>query len=214
MGKPIKNILGNKYGRLTVIEFDRLVKYKGVFWKCKCDCGTVKIIRSGDLISGNTTSCGCYLKEIIGKSTITHGQTCGKSHNEYPKAYKVWKSMINRCYTKSSNAYSNYGGRGITVCDRWKNSFTNFYEDMGDPPEGHSIERIDVNGNYCPENCKWIPNKDQHKNKRTTVKVLLNGELMIQADAAKKLNKHPATLCDWHKGRYKKPSHIDLVFLD
>jgi hypothetical protein len=214
MGKPIKNILGNKYGRLTVIEFDRLVKYKGVFWKCKCDCGTVKIIRSGDLISGNTTSCGCYLKEIIGKSTITHGQTCGKSQNEYPRVFKIWRGMIKRCYTESSNSYKNYGGRGITVCDRWKTSFSNFYEDMGDPPKDYSIERLDVNGNYCPENCKWIPNNDQSKNKRSTIKVLLNGEMMIQADAARKLNKHPATLCDWHRGRSKKPSHIDLVFLD
>lgn len=121
--------------------------------------------------------------------------------------------MLNRCYTESSSSYASYGGRGIEVSDQWKNSFERFYQDMGDPPAKYTLERVDVNGGYGKDNCKWVPMEDQPKNKRNTVHVLLNGNKMIQADAARLLGLHPAILCDWNKGRSAKPADIDLVFL-
>ena len=109
----------------------------------------------------------------------------GKLHG----AYASYRGMIGRCYTKSNSEYKRYGNRGIKVCDRWlgPDGFNNFLSDMGERPDGYSIERIDINSDYCPENCKWIPDKDQSKNTRNTVWYLIGGEKLCQADAARKL---------------------------
>jgi hypothetical protein len=209
MGKSVKNILGDRYNRLTVIEFDRLEKNKGAFWKCRCDCGTIKVIYSGDLRSGNTKSCGCYFKEIAGKQSITHGKT---KDNKISGSYRSWRCMKARCTNPKNNQYYNYGARGITFCDRW-NKYENFLEDMGERPDGYSLERIDPNRNYEPENCCWILNKEQAKNTRKTVWVILNGEKMIQADAARKLNKNPTIIYEWRKYPHRIPKNISIIFL-
>ena len=209
----VKNLHGLVFHELKVQTFVRLEK-TGAIWSCKCTCGKEVEVRASDLKSGNTKSCGCRRSRVAGIKSLKHGQTSKKHHTEYSKIYKTWRSMLNRCHTISSSSYLNYGGRGITVCDEWRESFEAFYKDMGEPPEQYTLERVDVNRGYEKNNCKWIPISDQVKNKRNTVRVILSGEKMIQADAARRLGIHPSNLCDWHKGRTKMPAHIDLVFIE
>ncbi len=156
------NIIGERRGSLVVKDHHRNVK--GInSWVCECDCGNMVITTTGHLNSGHTQSCGCYLIDKIS----THSM-CNSPE------YSSWESMKARCNNTNNSQYYNYGGRGISVCDRWINSFGNFYEDMGPRPEGMSIERIDVNGNYEPDNCKWATNIEQGNNRRNTI-VLDNG---------------------------------------
>ena len=148
------DMVGHKYGILTVLE--RLATdYQCL---CLCECGNKTAVRMNDLRTGNTTSCGCLSsKRTMGDRTRKHGM-------KDTKVYEVWSSMRKRCNNPNCAAYKNYGGRGIKVCDRWS-KFANFYEDMGEP-NGLTIERVDNDGDYCPENCKWIPLEEQGKNKR------------------------------------------------
>jgi hypothetical protein len=168
MGK-VKDLTGQKFGRLTVVEhigFTEPNKHgsRYAIWKCKCDCGNY-INRSVDVIKRGKSSCGCMQKEVLkmmSDKNITHNMT-------HTRLYRIYKGMIGRCYYKCSQRYNAYGGRGITVCDEWKNDRTKFFEWA--LQNGYSdeltIERIDVNGNYCPENCKWIPANEQYKNKQS-----------------------------------------------
>lgn len=163
-----KSLVGEKFGRLTVIEFVEL-KYNNTVWKCLCDCGNFTIVNKAHL-GRDANSCGCFRKEITSRRLRKHGMTTQAEH-------RTWLYMRNRCYNKNLKCYENYGGRGIKVCDRWLFSFENFYEDMGKRPDGYSIERIDNDGDYSPENCKWIPMSEQAKNKRNVVKIRYNGEI-------------------------------------
>lgn len=210
----VKDLTGVAFNELTVKSFEELIKGKGAVWLCECQCGALTKVFAGDLKSGNTKSCGCRRKRLNKERSTRHSQTSGLSHKDYPRVYKIWRSMLNRCYTPSSSCYQNYGGRGVTVCDEWRHDFDRFYFDMGEPPEGWSLERVDVNKGYSKENCKWIPFSLQAQNRRDSVRVLLNGEEMVQAEAARRLGRHPSTLIDWRKGRTRKPSHINLIFID
>lgn len=208
----VRNLKGQQFGRLTARKFIEL-KHDGAVWECDCSCGNITTVRAGDLKSKNTKSCGCQRKEVIRKLSTKHGVTSNLSHDQYPKTYKIWRGIVNRCCTPSCSSFHNYGGRGIAVCEAWRNSYEAFISDMGECPVGYSIERIDVNGNYEPSNCTWIPLQDQVKNRRNTVLVLLDGKEMLQAEAARVLGVNPSTIFYWRKGKQKKPSHIDLVFL-
>jgi hypothetical protein len=207
-GRPIKNIIGQKFNRLLVLEFVEVISHKSI-WKCRCDCGNIKNISGADLKSGNTKSCGCYLKENAGKQTITHGET---RKTNYTGTYKSWRSMKARCTNPKNNQYHNYGARGITFCDRW-NKYENFLEDMGERPDGYSLERNDPNGNYEPENCCWIPLNKQSRNTRRTVWIIIDGKKMIQTDAAKYLNKDKSTIYEWRKYPHKIPKDLNITFL-
>jgi len=146
---------GDRFTRLVVLRFDSK-RGSNKYYECKCDCGNIKAIRGTHLSSGGTKSCGCLAKEL----RSSHNKSSTTEHS-------TWLSMKGRCSNSRNISYKNYGGRGITVCDRWLNSFENFYEDMGErPSDNHSIERVDVEGDYTPDNCVWLEKVYQNRNQR------------------------------------------------
>ena len=172
------------FGKLTVLyRAENRIEPSGrskTYWKCKCECGVEKEVEASSLRSGTSKSCGCVNKERMGRLNLSHG-----SSNSFE--YKTLVKIKERCYNSNSERYNSYGGRGIKVCDRWLESFENFLEDMGERPEGYSIERINVDGNYEPENCKWIPLIEQHYNKQNTKFVEYNGNKVSLSKICKEL---------------------------
>lgn len=150
MGELI-NKVGNVYQRLTVISKSHTDKNRKTIWNCLCICGNECKVSGSNLTTGHTLSCGCLQKERSIKASTTHG-------GRYRPEYSTWCHIKARCYNEKCERYPKYGGRGIKMCDRWLNSFEDFLEDMGEIPEGvgYSIERKDVNGDYCPDNCIWV----------------------------------------------------------
>lgn len=159
-------------------------------WDCLCDCGNVKIVRSDHLKGGRILSCGCLFVEKMRAIKTTHGKTGSR-------AYRIWRNMITRC-TNSNIAiddWNRYGGRGIKVCDRWKNSFEAFLGDMGEPNQGMSLDRFpDVNGDYEPGNCRWATSKEQCNNKRNNHMVEFNGKTMTIAQWAEETGINHGTI--------------------
>jgi hypothetical protein len=177
--KQIKNITGQRFGRLTVLGYVGIIK-KVSNWLCQCDCGTQTVAVFRNLRCGDTQSCGCLHRETVGDMSRTHGMS-------QTKLFARWQAMRKRCYYKNLLQYPDYGGRGIKVCDRWQ-SFENFYADMGDPPsDKHSIDRIDNNGDYCPENCRWATRSEQNNNARRNHILEYNGESMTIAQWEQRL---------------------------
>lgn len=159
-----QDVKGKKFGRLTALSVSHRINYR-TYWLCMCDCGKEKITTISHLNSGKTKSCGCYNKERIKETKIKHGL--------YDRKYRyelyTYRNMINRCYNKKTKGYKYYGERGIKVCDSWLLNFEYFFKDMGfRPSDKHSIDRIDVNGNYEKSNCRWATKKEQIKNRRPT----------------------------------------------
>lgn len=149
--------VGDKINRLTVIG-KSFVKNGRNYTTCKCDCGTVRDFREDALKSKERVSCGCFRLERLREAVVTHDKT-------RTKAYGTWEGMLQRCNNTNSENYYNYGGRGILICNAWLD-FENFFSDMGERPDGMSLDRIDVNGNYCKENCRWTTPSVQGFNQR------------------------------------------------
>ena len=169
----LKDLTGQTFGKLTVIERadSRLDKYgrKVAYWRCKCLCGKVTEVRGAELTSGHTKSCGCGIAE----SSYRHGLYG-------TRIYSIHQHMLQRCYNPNNEHYKDYGGRGIKVCEEWhnENGVVNFYHwAMNNGYNDNlTIDRIDVDGNYCPENCRWVDYKTQNNNKRNTPYIAYNGE--------------------------------------
>jgi hypothetical protein len=170
-GRFAQDITGQQFNYWTVSGRAGTMegKAKKALWHCACKCGTERILTGGDLRNGHSKSCGCYQKEVASKVNSTHGM--GRS-----KEYAAWSAMMTRCTNSNAVNYADYGGRGIKVCDRWK-AFENFYADMGDA-NGLTLDRVDVNGDYEPNNCRWATRKEQGNNKRNNVVIEFSGERM------------------------------------
>lgn len=201
----MKNYIGLRFGRLEVVDEVPPKVYNNSKYPtkirmllCKCECGKITTVNAPSLVSKKTTSCGCYNKEVLKKVNTKHG--CSYIHGSLLQrdTYRIWAGMKDRCYNKNNTKYKFYGERGIKVCDRWKDSdkgFENFILDIGfKPNDGYSIDRIDGNGNYSPENCKWATRKEQDRNKRNSIKINYGGEIYHLYDLAEKFNIKPRTL--------------------
>lgn len=150
-----KDRTGQRFGKLTALSIAGRNELKKVLWRCQCDCGKQTVVVSGDLVSGNTTSCGCVLKAAITK----HGGWNTRS-------YSSWHSMMRRCTNPQDKDYHKYGAVGVRICERWTD-YKNFVEDMGEPPPRHTLDRYpDPYGNYEPENCRWATATEQARNIR------------------------------------------------
>lgn len=177
------SLLGQVFGRLTVIS-SRKVSGR-IYLSCRCICGIIKEIRGRHVMTGATKSCGCWVRDT--PSTKTHGRS-----ND--PVYFVWASMIQRCSNKNNKAFRNYGGRGITVCDRWM-TFYNFYSDMGPRPPGGTVERINNDKGYSPENCRWATQKEQMQNTRINHYLTCGNRTQTLCAWAAELGVTPGALC-------------------
>ena len=164
-----KDLTGKRFGRLTVTGFAGIVSGGMSSWNCRCECGNEPVVRISSLNSGKTKSCGCLSRETI----ITRSTTHGMSHS---REWVAWSSLRQRCEDKNHISYPRYGAIGIKVCERWNQSFENFFADMGKCPEGCSIDRINNAGDYEPGNCRWATDFQQRTNKRTNRIVEFNGK--------------------------------------
>lgn len=171
-GYSFQDLTGKRFGRLTVLSFSHK-SGKRVCWLCQCDCGETKVAKAICLTQGATRSCGCLRREQTVKRFRTHGHTKGRKKTP---EYKAWLEMRRRCLVKNKHNSHRYSERGILVCQRWLDSFEAFLADMGKRPScSHSIDRIDNDGNYEPENCRWATKRQQSRNQRTNHLVSYQG---------------------------------------
>ena len=193
MGKFI-DITGKTFGRWSVIKREGVDSAGHILWHCKCICGKENLVSGSDLHSGRSKSCGCLNLELKAKRAYKHGLR----HHPY---YDTYRSMIRRCCYPSNSNYARYGGRGITVCQRWKDSIEAFLEDIKKLPyygvNGYTLDRIDNDGPYSPENVRFSSNWVQNRNKHNNVWVNINGANMILSDAARLLHVAPQVLGLW-----------------
>jgi hypothetical protein len=202
-----KKILGERFGRL--VPFNRYlaphIRMDYFYWHCQCDCGRMPLVPQNGLLRGLTVSCGCYRLEVNTK----HGRSGIVDGKRVDRTYSIWCSMLGRCYVTSAGGYERYGAKGITVCDRWRNSFEAFLEDMGEAPPGKTIDRFpNREGNYEPGNCRWATPKQQQNNLTNNLMVECQGQTVTLMEASE--------LCgikyDSLYARYKKGLRGEALF--
>jgi hypothetical protein len=164
------DLIGQRFERLIVIaraERPSTTRAAGSFWLCRCDCGKEVVSWIGSLRRGSTKSCGCLNDEKIGNLRLSHGHT--RNRTQSPE-YRTYRNMLKRCLDENDKSYPRYGGRGITVSETWQECFDNFLKDMGNRPDGLTLERVDNEKGYCKENCKWATRHEQMMNRHVTKK--------------------------------------------
>ena len=194
-----EDLTNKRFGRLTVLNYDCHRNGK-VIWKCRCDCGNIAYVCNGNLVNHKTESCGCLRKEKLVNRSVTH-------HLTNTRIYKIWIDIKKRCYNNKYTRYIDYGGRGISVCDEWKNDFQNFYDwaMQNGYSDELSIDRINNDGNYEPNNCRWTDKKTQNNNTRRNHYITYNGKTLTMSQWAELLNIEYCTL----KSRIKRGWNIE-----
>ena len=174
----VKDLTGRRFGRLHVLRYVGQNIYHKARWECLCDCGQIIITVGNSLIHGHSKSCGCLNREKKTKRNTTHGMSKRRE-------YSIWCDIKKRCLNRNSSSFSYYGGRGITMCIQWQQSFESFYKDMGPmPTPQHTIERLDNNGPYNPKNCTWESRKTQARNTRRNRYFTYQGKTLSLAEWA------------------------------
>ena len=179
------DIAGLRFGRLTVVARVGSDNNGNSRWLCSCDCGEQRNVLAQSLRNGATRSCGCLNREIVAKRETRHGQT-GTS------TYRTWDAMLQRCTNPKHRKWPDYGGRGIQVCESWK-KYEDFFSDMGARPDGMTIDRIDNDGDYTPENCRWATPTEQMNNRRNNRVFVINGERLTLSQACRKFQINKST---------------------
>lgn len=173
-------MVGHQFGKLQVLDFHSFSDSGQARLLCECDCGEQRIVQYGNLKSGHTTSCGCLM---------------GTHRKSNLPEYKIWSNIKSRCFNPKSTGFKYYGGRGMTMCDTWAHSFEQFYKDMGPRPwENATIDRVDVNQGYTPENCRWASYQEQANNTQDNHQLTHDGETHTISEWARKLNIKPNTI--------------------
>lgn len=203
------DLTGQRFGMLTVLPYAGKSKHKHTIWLCKCDCGNEKVIDGQHLKQGNTRSCGClekYNRSIFGtRSKRTHQM-------KNTRIYHIWQGAKNRVFNKNDEHWLAYGGRGITMCKEWATSFEHFcaWAFANGYSENLTIDRIDVNGNYCPENCRWVTNAEQQRNKRNNRYYTYNGKTQLIPAWAKEFGVTDSTI----RSRIRRGIPPEKVFFE
>ena len=180
-----KDITGMQFGRLKVVTYQSVVGGNH-HWLCVCECGESRSVSTSNLNSGRAKSCGCLKREVVIATYTKHGMAGSRTYN-------IWCNIKARCTNETSKDYKNYGGRGITVCKRW-GKFENFVADMGEAPDGLSIDRIDNNRGYMPSNCRWATRAEQSRNTRDNYFIMFKGKKTCVTDVARILKVAPKTV--------------------
>lgn len=200
------DLQNKRFGRWIVIRESTKRKGGKVYWLCKCDCGNIGKVIGTNLKLGLSQSCGCLLRERASKANRIHGQRTTKNTT---RTYQAWKAMRQRCNNSKTSAYKNYGGRGINICSHW-DKFENFFEDMGEAPKGLTLDRINNDGNYEPQNCRWTTYLQQAQNNRRAklnifkvklIKKLLQESLFTQQKIADIFKISRSTICSIKTGK-------------
>lgn len=203
--KRAKSLLGRKFDRLTPFGLVAVTKNGDAVWLCRCDCGTFIFAKATHLRMNKRRSCckdklpwePCYIRSKHGRSKTS--------------VYRIWNTMLQRTLNENSVSYKDYGARGISVCERWC-SFDNFYEDMGEPPKNYSLDRLNNDKGYYPENCEWRDRKTQARNTRSNRFIEVQGERMCTAEAAERFGFSPHTIIDRLNRGWTPEEAVGLVF--
>lgn len=201
-------LVGGRFGRLIVLCRSQR-RGKDTYWDCECDCGAIRIVAGSKLTSGHTKSCGCY---SVDRARAAHTVHSCNIKGMVSREYHSWNGMKQRCFNQRNAKYPRYGARGITVCERWRNDFAAFLQDMGKCPPGYTIDRENNDGHYEPGNCRWATPRQQSSNTRRNIFINVNGAALTIAEAARQFGLNPSTVqrrmtLGWPESRLLEPVH-------